>query len=623
LYGKGCGMFELKDLLPYTKKLKLLCIDSDSAVRQSLVKTFSKIFAQVDDAADGYDGLNHYKINKHDLIITDINLQNYSALSMIDQIKKLSASQHVIVLSESQDVQTLLKWSNMGIQGFIPKPINMQALLESMHKSCSQLYIAAQKEQQADASKQIKEQKQQLQEYYENSEKNLTEALAYERKRLGRLLAQDKETQARLKEYQKLLDSVRFTDDLTGLSNKNALKSALTEKGEKALLLIDIDHFENINTLYGMGYGNKVLKETADRLSKFMPSNTELFRISADEFVVLISSPQPEQERQLSQQIIAMFQQAPIIINDIEFEISFSMGMDRGDHTKLFTHAKIASQDAKERGRSQMVVFQPNSAYVKRQKEILYWIQTVKSALKNDRLMSYYQPIYNNETGQIDKYEALCRILDSKGNVVDASEFIHPARIAGLSTKITRVMIDKAFKYFQHNSYEFALNVSAQDFHEHYLEDFLQYKCDYYNISPKRVYIEVVESISINGSDKSLEQIKRLRTKGFNITIDDFGVEQSVFSRLLRMEAKTIKIDSTFIKDLDTSLSNQMIVQNIVAFANRIGAQTVAEFVETQKVHKKVCELGVNYSQGYYIGEPAAQIAAKPKTSAIDDNIAI
>ena len=601
-------MFELKDLLPYTKKLKLLCIDSDSAVRQSLVKTFSKIFAQVDDAADGYDGLNHYKINKHDLIITDIDLQNYSALSMIDQIKKISPSQHVIVLSSSQDVQTLLKWSNMGIQGFIPKPINMQALLESMHKSCAQLYVAAQKEQQADASKQIKEQKQQLQEYYEKNEKNLTEALAYERKRLGRLLGQERELQSRLKEQQRELDLVRFQDDLTGVSNKNALKRAMSVSGEKALLLIDIDHFENINTLYGMGYGNGVLKETAQRLSKFLANNAELFRISADEFVILVSSPKPDQELLLSQQIIALFQQAPIVINDVEFEISFSIGMDRGDHSKLFTHAKIASAEAKERGRSQMVVFQPDSQYVKDQKETLFWIQTVKNALKKDRLMSYYQPIYNNQTGKVDKYEALCRILDSNGKVITANDFIRPAHLAGLSSKITKVMIDKAFKYFQHNNYDFSLNVSAQDFHENYLEDFLQYKCDYYHISPKRVYIEVVESISMSGKDKVLAQVKSLRAKGFNITIDDFGVEQSVFSRLLRLEAKTIKIDKSFIKDLDTSLSNQMIVENIVAFANRIGAETVAEFVETQKVHEKVCALGINYSQGNYIGEAQASI---------------
>ena len=81
-------MVELKDLLPFTKKLKLLCVDGDSAVRQSLVKTFERVFAQVDDAADGYDGLNHYKINQHDLIITETNLENYSALQMIEQVKK-------------------------------------------------------------------------------------------------------------------------------------------------------------------------------------------------------------------------------------------------------------------------------------------------------------------------------------------------------------------------------------------------------------------------------------------------------------------------------------------------------------------------------------------------------
>ena len=269
-----------------------------------------------------------------------------------------------------------------------------------------------------------------------------------------------------------------------------------------------------------------------------------------------------------------------------------------------------------------MVVFKDDSNYVKRQRETLYWIQTIKEALKNDRVLSYYQPIYNNETGAIEKYEALCRIIDKEGRLLNAGNFMQSAYLAGLTTKITRVMIDRAFKYFKNNDYAFSLNVSAQDFHERYLENFLQYKCDYYHIAPQRVFLEVIESVTINGADETLEQIKRLRAKGFNITIDDFGIEQSVFSRLLRLEAKTIKIDSSFIKNLDTNLSNQMVVENIVSFAKRIGAQTVAEFVDTKAVHDKVCELGVNYSQGYYIGEPSSEITLPHVTQNSVNNIA-
>jgi len=616
-------MIELQDLLPYTKKLKLLCIDPDHAIRQSLVKTFSRIFAQVDDAADGYDGLNHYKINQHDLIITESDLGNYSALQMMEQIRKIDPTQHAIVISHNKDANSLLSWSNASIQGYIPKPINMQALLDSMHKSCSILYAEAQKLQQIEASAKIKEQKQQLQEHYEANEKKLHEAIAYERKRLGRLMGQERDLQARLKDNENKLSAFRNIDDLTGLKNKHALKDEISKEGDKALLFIDIDHFESINTLYGMGYGNKVLKETANRIGRFLPSNTELFRISADEFVVLMLAPTPNQELLLSQQILGMFQQAPVLIGDVEFDVSFSMGMDRGEHNKLFAHAKTASQEAKEKGRSQMVVFKNDSDYVKRQRDTLYWIQAVKDALKNDRVMSFYQPIHNNETGRIDKYEALCRILDKDGQILSATNFIHPAYLAGLTTKLSRVMIDKAFKYFQHNAYSFSVNIGVQDFHEEYLEEFLQYKCDYYHISPERVYLEVVESITINGTDETLHQIQRLRAKGFNITIDDFGVEQSVFSRLLRLEAKTIKIDSSFIKNIDTNLSHQMIVQNIVSFANRIGAKTVAEYVETRAVHEKVCELGIDFSQGYYIGAAKADVLEEePMANTSVNNIA-
>lgn len=613
-------MVELKDLLPFTKKLKLLCVDGDSAVRQSLVKTFERIFDQVDDAANGYDGLNHYKINQHDLIITETNLEHYSAIAMIEQIKKINPSQHVIVISTSQDAQSILTWTNIGVYGYISKPISMQGLLNSIYRSCSQLYSSAQKAQKVDASKQIKEQKQQLQEHYEANEKKLNEALSYERKRLGRLMGNERELQNRILEQEKMLESVRFKDDLTGFSNKYALKTDLDKDGNKALLFLDIDNFESINTLYGMGYGNRVLKETAVRLERFLPSSAKLYRITADEFVILIFEPTVNQELLLSQQILSNFQESPLIIGDVEFDISFSMGMDKGEHNKLFVNAKTASAEAKEKGHSQMVVFHNNSEYVKRQRDSLYWIQTVKEALKNDRVISYYQPVYNNETGNVDKYGVLSRILNKDGSVVVENTSIHPAHLAGLTPKITKVIIDKAFKYFESNEYPFSINISAEDLNENYLEEFLQYKCDYYHILPQRVYLEVVESITTSVTKESLEQIKRLRSKGFNIMIDDFGIEQSVFSRLIRLEAKTIKIDKSFIKNIDTNLSNQMIVENIVSFASRIGVQTVAESVDTKSVHEKVCELGINFSQGKYIGEPSDTIK---QTQHVANNIAI
>lgn len=616
-------MLEFKDLLPYTKKLKLLCIDGDDAVRHSLVKTFSRIFAQVDEAADGYDGLNHYKINQHELIITEIDLANYSAIAMIEQIKKITPSQRLIVISKTHDVNTLLQWSNVGIDGFIPKPISMQMLLEIMYKSVVQLYSAGQKAQQVNAAEQVKVQKQQLQEHYEANEKKLTEALTYERKRLGRLLGQERETQLRLSEQELRIEEIRLKDDLTGLGNTHALRESMAKAGNKALLFIDIDHFDTINTLYGMGYGNKVLKETGSRLKRFLPSNAELFRISADEFVILIFSPQPNQELLLSQQILAMFKEAPVLVGDIEFDVSFSIGMDKGEHNKLFMQAKTASAEAKERGRGQMVVFKSNSRYVQQQRASLHWVQTVKSALKNDRVMSFYQPIHNNTTGAIEKYEALGRILDAEGRLLAMDTVVNPEHLAGLMTKVTKVIIDKAFKYFQTKTYAFSLNVSEQDFRENYLEAFLSYKCDYYHIEPQRVYIEIVGNVTLKGSNEMLEQIKRLRSRGFNIMLDDFGVEQSVFSRLLRLEAKTIKIDGSFIKNIDTNLSHQMIVENIVAFAKRIGAETIAELVDTKQVHDKVCLLGINYSQGEYIGEASAEIRPDPSGLSSANNIAI
>ena len=613
-------MIELKDLLPYAKKLKLLCVDSDSATRQSLVKTFSRIFAQVDDAADGYDGLNHYKINQHDLIITETDLGTYSALQMIEQVKKISPSQHIIVISKNKDSELLLKWINLGIDGFVLKPISMRNLLEIMYKSCTVLYSDLQKLQQIAMVKQLKEQKRKLQEHYETNELRLSDALGYERKRLGRMLGEEKALQARLVKEEELVKKLKYFDDLTGLPNKYSLKEGIDKEGDKALLFIDMDYFDTINTLYGMGYGNKILCESAKKIGTILPENATLFRISADEFVILIFSPTSEQAIVLSKDILSLFKNSALVINDIEFDIGFSIGMDKGTHNKLFAHAKTAAQEAKVKGRDRLVIYQESSEYIKAQKQTLYMIENIKYALKNGKVKALYYPIRSNKMESIQKYESVYNIINKDGQLISIDSFVYSDSFARLSTKVTRVFIDEIFQFFQSNEYPFYIKISTHDLNENYLEEFLQYKCDYYHISAQRIYIELVQNSISNINEEILQQIKRLRAKGFNIVVSNFAIEES----LLRSEAKVIKIDAQIIKDIDTNLSNQVIVEEIVNFAKKVGAKTVVEGVYNRSIYEKILQLGVDYSQGLYIGEAVSEIDnTLPKTLSSANNIAI
>jgi len=404
------------------------------------------------------------------------------------------------------------------------------------------------------------------------------------------------------------LEVQQHCDLLTGFQNTAALKNCFGDKQHKGVLYLDIDKFDTINTLYGMKVGDEVLKVVANRLARYLPENSRVFRISADEFAVLIYDPKKAQVTQLAHQIIAMFEETPVQVNDLSFDILFSIGTQEGSEYDIFYNAKLANREAKYLGGRTSVQYRDESHFLQLQKENHYWINELKNALKEDRVIVYYQPIYDNNKATVTKYEALVRLETVKGDVISPDFFLKPAILSDLITRLSRVVIDKTFKKFSKNDLSFSFNLSEQDFSEGYLVDFLSYKCDYYNIDSSRVYIEILEETSLNCNEEFLDQITALKKLGFKISIDDFGVEKSNFSRVLDLEAEIIKIDGSFIRGLGHDENSKIIVDSIVNFAKKIGAKTVAEFVEDEDTLHLIQEMGVDFSQGYLIGKPTSEL---------------
>ncbi|KIM10882.1 MAG: hypothetical protein KU37_09175 [Sulfuricurvum sp. PC08-66] len=395
-------------------------------------------------------------------------------------------------------------------------------------------------------------------------------------------------------------------DTLTGLPNSEGLKRACANKSHRGLLFIDVDKFDSINTLYGMQIGDKVLQYLGKRLQRFLPDNAKLFHISADEFVVLVNYPRPDQVAQLGEQILALFAHAPIVIGNVSFDISLCAGYDEGDNYDIYYNAKLANREAKSIGGRRCVKYHAASYYLRQQQENHFWVNELKDAIMHERIHVYFQPIIDMRTNVIGKYEVLARMENRKGEIIAPQFFLKPAIQAKLITDISRMVIDKAFKFFSSRHYEFALNISEQDFKEGYLEEFLLHKCDYYDIAPSRVYLEILEDMSMLQADLFTQQMQSLQRHGFNFSIDDFGVEKSNYSRVLETKAQLIKIDGSFVRTLRENENSRIIVESIVSFAQKMGAKTVAEFVETQEALELVEKLGVDYAQGYLIGKPQA-----------------
>ncbi len=403
---------------------------------------------------------------------------------------------------------------------------------------------------------------------------------------------------------QEIFSDTYYVDTLTSYMNKHALEEKIEFNHNNALLKVSLHSFKAFQVYYGTHITDKVLVEFGKAININLPVNAQLFRTNEDEFSILLNNPSPSQEEILSTQLKSFFDQTPIEVDGFLLKIRTDIGIAMGK--ELLQKSDIALFEAKEGRR--IVTYDEGSPFIKQQHEQIKWVKVIQEAILEDRVKVHFQPIMDNNNHHISKYEVLCRIEGKDKTLYQPNDFINSAIVAGRMSDITRVVIDKSFKFFKDNDHHFSINATLEDFEAEYLVDYIGYKCDYYGIEPGRIYIEILENISTEGTNGCLQQIRDLREMGCNISIDDFGVDSSNFSRMMQMKAEVLKIDGHFIQHLLHDKNAKIIVENIVAFSQKIGSKTVAEYVDTKELFELVKELGIDYSQGYYIGRPAADI---------------
>jgi EAL domain-containing protein (putative c-di-GMP-specific phosphodiesterase class I) len=231
----------------------------------------------------------------------------------------------------------------------------------------------------------------------------------------------------------------------------------------------------------------------------------------------------------------------------------------------------------------------------------------VRHAVQNSKIVPYFQPIMDNKTSKINKYECLARLLDENNNVISPSLFIPIAKRIKVYNEVTKIIIEKSFKLFEANDYEFSINLSMEDIVNSEMFNFILQKLKLSSAS-NRVIFEIVESEAIQDFEKIARFIKEIKRYGARIAIDDFGDGYSNFSYLIKMNVDFLKIDGSLIKDIDTDRNAYLVVETIVDFASKLGVETIAEFVHSSTVMDKVKEMGIKYSQGYHIDKPSINI---------------
>jgi diguanylate cyclase (GGDEF)-like protein/PAS domain S-box-containing protein len=413
-----------------------------------------------------------------------------------------------------------------------------------------------------------------------------------------------------LLQQQEKLQKLLYTDTLTGLQNRNALYSELSNENSHSVILLNIDSFSEINNLYGETFGDEVLKQFAKMLQEIIKLNNmqcKLYRLAGDEFVILSSYTQKDIIQKNIENLMHYIDTNPLCIQEQQIILNITAGISFEKNECLISTAsmalKVARRDAK-----QLLFYSQELSLNQEYQNNLKWIKEIKDAIKEDRITLFYQPILDNKTNTVSKYETLIRLIDKDGKVITPYHFLEIAKKAKLYKQLTKIVLQKSFAAFAPNNYEFSINITIDDILDKDIKNYIFTIVEEHKSMASRVIFEIVESQSIQNFQDVEQFIQKVKSFGCKIAIDDFGTGYSNFEHLMRLQADYIKIDGSIIKEIVHNKRSELITGVIVAFANKMGIKTIGEFVETQEIHNKLIALGVDKSQGYYFDQPRSTL---------------
>ncbi len=420
--------------------------------------------------------------------------------------------------------------------------------------------------------------------------------------------------------YEEQLRTQAHYDGLTGLANRTLMMEQLNSAVEysaqhdisTALLCIDLDHFKNINDTLGHTTGDELLIQVASRLAACTKRSDTLARMGGDEFVVIL--PRIEDNhliQRVAERIMDAFS-APFLIYGQEHFISASIGVAKypensTDPEVLLRNADLAMYQAKLMGRNQCQFF--NEVLNAKLKQRVDIETKLRGAELRNELTLHYQPIVHGQTHQTQLCEVLLR-WSGDGGRLSPEQFIPVAEETGLIHSLGEWVIEKACKdlayIHQHINpkLKFAINISPKQLQSPDFFAFVSGQLANYGIASDMIELEITESVLIHDLGDTTNNLRALCRAGFSLSIDDFGTGYSALAYLQRYPFSTLKIDRSFINQVDNNPHNAKLTETMINMAHSLGMQVVAEGVETQGqlafLQSKHCEL----IQGYLFSRP-------------------
>lgn len=406
------------------------------------------------------------------------------------------------------------------------------------------------------------------------------------------------------------------TDTVTGLPNRNAIhemiSDAIAARGETqvGIVYLDLDNFKKVNDAYGHMFGDQLLQAVSLAILSCLEEGQVLARLGGDEFIVLAGPTSQSTLEAMASRILTRLRQ-PFRIGLIEVYTSCSLGISLApqhgnDRESVIRNADTAMYTAKENGRGKFCVFSPEMNH--RVFEYLWLDTNLRKALENDQLVIHYQPKMTWR-GEIRSLEALVRWQSPERGLIAPLEFISYAEESGLIVPLGRwVMLDVVQQVAKWRdkgiNLRVAVNVSARQLADQTIFSDLKQALNDLNFEYCPIDVELTESCLIENEELALSVIEQFSALGAQVHLDDFGTGYSSLSQLARFPIDAIKLDQSFVRDIHKQSVSQSLVRAIVAVAQALNLQVIAEGVESAKEDAFLTKNGVNERQGFLFAKP-------------------
>ena len=394
------------------------------------------------------------------------------------------------------------------------------------------------------------------------------------------------------------------------MSDKKHLIDKIESKNLFLLILIQIEDFEILDRFYNILTVDKIEKMFAFNMLSYLPNAyvfENIYNIGNGRYALLADffdfASSETNIIEYLETFVKNIRKSILIVDEIEYDlniiVSYSFGKEH-----LYEDAKCGLDEAINK---KMLIKYANDSSIHdhiEAKKNMEVIKMVKIALDNYKIVSYFQPIINNKTRIIEKYESLVRLVDEEGNVLSPYAFLDISKKGSYYNKITHRVLENSFKILEHITTKISINLSSLDIEKEETRDILYELLERYSLDTSRIVFELLEDESVKDFAVIKRFIQKVKKLGVMIAIDDFGAGYSNFERLLEFEPDILKIDGSLIKNIANDVYSRNIVETIVSFAKKQNIITIAEFVENEEIFNILYNLGVDYSQGYYFGEP-------------------